>query len=403
MYILRRFRLPSLSPRRRPSFKPSERRARLRGANKRLADALHQLSLGVPLNWGQVEDDPELETLADIEAAAQEWRRVVAGSVPSELRTRLIERLTKQLPAPRAAQVKAAPKSLAGFSENVTVLTQVEEDVPSLISNAPQWIAATVAAGLAFTGLFWLVANLLFPVYIPQYEWIEVRQGGKVVAQQKPNANASLAACSGFTLTKPDQERKFIRLPDDRNQLRSSVGFPVEFLPRTLAITTTVPITPTAQAFTPISAPSEPVLSTLTETRTITYSLALTDMSVAPCTGDIPDPEDPGAVVKLAYVAQISTGRRSGISTPLSFFQAREQPVFLDAGNGLWKEVTVGGGRGVYWRGGPYRDVEGNAWIGDVSVLIIERGGIISTLVGQANQQVTEEMLLGLWAAMSDQ
>jgi len=128
-------------------------------------------------------------------------------------------------------------------------------------------------------------------------------------------------------------------------------------------------------------------------------------MSVAPCTGDSPDPDDPGAVVKLDYVAQINTGRRSrsGISTPLSFFQAREQPVFLDAGNGVWKEVTVAGGRGVYWRGGPYRDVEGNAWIGDVSVLIIEREGIISTLVGQASQQVTEEMLLGLWAAMSDE
>ncbi len=409
MSMLRRLRLPALPPRYRPLIKNIERRARLRGANRRLADALQQLSLGVPLNWGQVEDDPELETLADIDSAAQECRRAIAGSVPPELRSRLIERLAKGLPAPKPQQVKSRPKSLAGFSENVMVLTQVEEDVPSLISNAPQWIAATFAAGLVVTGALWLVANFFFPVYVPQYEWIEVRQGGRVVTQQKPKANVALASCAGFSLTSPDQPRTFVRLPDDRNQLRSSVGFPVEFLPRTLAISTTVSVTPTAQALTPSSAPTGPstlitsIAGPLTETRTLTYSLMLTDMSVAPCIGDKPDPGDPGAVVKLAYIAQINTGRRSGISTPISFFQAREQPVFLDATNGTWKEGNVSGGHGVYWRGGPYRDVEGNAWIGDVSVLIVERNGIISTLVGQASQQVTEQMLLGLWTAMSNE
>ena len=403
MSMLRRLRLPVLPSRYRPSFQKIDRRARLRGANRRLADALQQLSLGVPLNWGQVEDDPELETLADIDAAAQACRRRVVGSVPPEVRSRLIERLAKDLPAPKPKQVKAEPKSLAGFSENVMVLTQVDEDVPSLISNAPQWIAATFAAGLAVTGLLWLVANFFFPVYIPQYEWIEVRQGGRIVAQQKPRASSNLVSCVGFALSKPDQPRTFVRLPDDRNRLRSSVGFPIEFLPRTLAISTTIPITPTAQAPTPSAVAGGPITRPLTETRTITYSFTLTDMSVAPCTGSNPDPDDPGAVVKLAYIAQANTGRRSGISTPITFFQAREQPVFLDATNGTWREVDVSGGHGVYWRGGPYRDVEGNAWIGDVSVLIVERNGIISTLVGQASQQVTEAMLLGLWAAMSDE
>jgi hypothetical protein len=400
MSMLRRLRLPAIPSRYRPSFHDIGRRARLRGANRRLADALQQLSLGVPLNWGQVEDDPELETLADIDPAAQECRRSVVGSVPPELRSRLIERLSKGLPAPKPKPVKKAPTSLAGFSENVMVLTQVEEDVPSLISNAPQWIGATFAAGLAVIGILWVLANFVFPVHVATYEWIEVRQGGRIVAQQEPKANSNLVSCVGFSLNKPDQARTFVRLPDDRNQLRSSVGFPVEFLPRTLAISTTVTITPTAQPLTP---PSGTVIATITETRTLTYSFTLTDMSVAPCTVSSPDPGDPGAVVKLAYVAQTTTGRRSGTSTPLTFFQAREQPVFLDATNGAWKEVEVSGGRGVYWRGGPYRDVEGNAWIGDVSVLIVERNGIVSTLVGQASQQVTEQMLLGLWTAMSEE
>src|SRR5687768_8012663 len=169
MYILKRFRLPNLPARYRPLLKERDGRPRLIGSNKRLAEALHQLSLGVPLNWGQVEDDPELETLADIDAAAQECRRAVAGSVPSELRARLIERLAKGLPEPKAQPVKAAPKSLAGFSENVMVLTQVEEDIPSLISNVPQWIGATFAAGLAVIGALWLITTTFFPVYVPQY------------------------------------------------------------------------------------------------------------------------------------------------------------------------------------------------------------------------------------------
>src|SRR5689334_11402828 len=105
---------------------------RLRPSERVLAEALDQLRVGVPLNWSQIEDDQELATLSALQPAAWECRAYEGIHVPSELRATLFEQLSARLPEARPEPVKEPPKALAGFSEKVQVLTQAEEDVPSL-------------------------------------------------------------------------------------------------------------------------------------------------------------------------------------------------------------------------------------------------------------------------------
>ena len=45
---------------------------RLRPRERALANALDQLRQGVPLNWAQMEDDPELAVLVSLQSAAMQ-------------------------------------------------------------------------------------------------------------------------------------------------------------------------------------------------------------------------------------------------------------------------------------------------------------------------------------------
>jgi hypothetical protein len=132
------------------------RPVRLRGPESRLATALDQLCEGVPLNWGQMEDDPELITLARLQVAGEQCKEELI-EVPPNLRATIIERLAPRLPEPKPQPVKEVPKSLAGFSENVQVLTQVEDDI-RLTSDMPLWIAATVLASAVAVLALWLIS-----------------------------------------------------------------------------------------------------------------------------------------------------------------------------------------------------------------------------------------------------
>ena len=70
--------------------------------------ALDQLIGGVPLNWGQVEDDPELLTLARLQVAGQECRLQVVTEPSLTERDAILDALSptldriKHAPAPRA-------------------------------------------------------------------------------------------------------------------------------------------------------------------------------------------------------------------------------------------------------------------------------------------------------------
>jgi hypothetical protein len=131
-----------------------------------------------------------------------------------------------------------------------------------------------------------------------------------------------------------------------------------------------------------------------------TYTLRLTDAGISPCLSGAPDPADRGALVKLNYIARHPLNDGSGTLSPLVVFEGREIPVTINVTAGEWKEVRSGDSHGVYWRGGPYTDVEGTVWIGDVSVLVLERGDLIFTMIGQPGQGVTLEMLQSVVAQL---
>src|SRR5439155_6562223 len=196
------------------------------------------------------------------------------------------------------------------------------------------------------------------------YAWLSARKGGQVLFPHRPPAGWVAPSCEGFSLDDPAAKRDFITLPD-KNQLQLNVGFEVEFLPATL----------------PLSA---------------TYTLRLTDQAVSPCVESVPNPDDPGAVVKLNYVARRQTDPGSSDIGTLTVFQAKRLPAAIDVGSGQVKEVKIGDAHGIYWRGGPYQDLEGTHWIGDVSVMLLEQGDMVMILVGEVRQGITEEMLNGL-------
>jgi|GEM_PF-5841283 len=371
MYVLRRIRYPIKTwarPRRIPT--QGERPLRLRGADRRMSEALSQLRQGVPLNWSQIEDDPELETLAYLQEVAQECKGATY-EVPQELRSTLIRDLSPRLPDWKPEPVKVAPKSLAGFSENVTVLTQVEEDVPALISNVPQWIAATAACSVLVMLALWAASSYISKPSLPAYKWIEVREEGKPVTQQQGSSAYSPPSCQGYSLLDPSARRTFVQLPANRQQVQESLPFQTEFLPATFSVA--------AGGRGPVS-----------------YSTRLNNAAVAPCLGTEPDPSDLGATLKLSYLTWHQTDGGDTRMASLTVFQAKGQRVVLNAQPGSWKEVQGREARGVYWRGTPYRDMEGRPWIGTVSVLVVEHDDIVTTFIGEAAQGVSQEMLTGL-------
>ncbi len=351
----------------RPRFRISNLLPLL-GAERRMAQALDQLRAGVPLNWTQVEDDPELATLSYLEDVASEGRGRVINDTPAALRESILGDLSKRLPKPKPVVVKEAPKSLAGFSESVPVLTQAEEQVPSLISRAPQ-IAGVIALAVGVIFLLnWGISALTSrpPEGIATYRWIEVKQDGKSLTRlQRPDGWRS-PSCNGYSFGNISARREYVSIPDTQ-QIQVNVGFPIAFLPRILSV------------------PEPP-------TSTATYVMGLSGMGIAPCEEAF-STNDRGATVKIEYMANLNLDDGGTKTSPLSIFQARQMPATLDVGTGTWKEVAIGSSHGVYWRGGPYRDMSGNMWIGDVSVMMIERGDSVLILVGQTSPGVTEGFL----------
>jgi hypothetical protein len=354
-----------------PFGPPKSRTRRLGRPERALAEALDQLGRGVPLNWTQIVDDPELIVLASLQKAALECREK-PYSTPPELRHDLFEELSVRLPEPRPEPVKAQPKSLAGYSESVYVPTQAEEDVPALTPTLLPRVAMGGAAVVALALLFWIVGPLvagLLPT--PSYTWISARKNGQSVYRQTLPAGWAAPSCTGgFEASDPSAKRHFITFPD-KSQLQLYVGFPVQYLPTIV----------------PLSA---------------TYTLGVTDQAVSPCALDTPDPGDLGEVVKLNYVARTQTDPGSSSTAPITVFEAKQLPATIDAGSGQVKEVKIGDMHGIYWRGAPYQDLEGTHWIGDVSVMMLEKGDIVLTIVGEVRQGATEEMLTGLVKQMGE-
>lgn len=366
---LRWIRRPNGSrPRTRPQSSLGARLLSLRGPERRMANALDQLRAGVPLNWSQVEDDPELATLSYLEEVASECRERVLGDTPAALREGILDDLSKRLPRPKPVPVKEVPKTLAGFSENVPVMTQAEDNIPQLVSRAPQIAGILVVAAGVIALLYWGISALLTrsPAGMPTFSWIEVKQGSKALSLIRRPDGWLAPSCLNYNILDPSARRDYVSIPDIQ-QLQHLVGFPIASLPRV------------------VDAPDPP-------TSTATYAMSLSGMSVASCEEDF-NPNDRGASVKIEYTVNRTFGRGANQTSALSMFQARQLPITLDVGAGTWKEVTIGGSHGVYWRGGPYRDLSGNRWIGDVSVMMVERGESVLTLIGQASTGVNEEFL----------
>jgi hypothetical protein len=350
--------------------------SRLRGADRALANALSQLRAGVPLNWTQMEDDPELPVLASLHEVAQECVDRVAGDAPADLRANLLEHLGKKLPEVKPEPVKAPPRTLAGFSERVQVLTQTEEDVPPLITNAPQWVAATVAASLVVLFLLSWVSSYVQAANRPTFTWLEVRQGDKVLARRALPSDWKGQDCGNFITGSETAKRKFntASAPITREfigvppaDVQNYVGFPIDTIPPRFSIGLEI---------------------------TQTYNLHQSGGGVATCTEEMPNPADKAAITQVEYDTY---QEREGGSTRIghmSVFQAEEQPVTISVPTAGMKEVSVGGMRGIYWRGSAYTDISDRTWSGQINLIAVERDGLVTMLVGDGEEGITEELLL---------
>jgi hypothetical protein len=363
-----------------------QRPVRRRGANKRLADALEQLLGGVPLNWGQVEDDPELLTLARLQVAAQQCRLQPVPEPIANQRNALHERLLptldriKRVPAPKVE--KAAPKSLAGFSEKVQVLTQTEDDVrinTNIVALLARVVAIAVVGGLAIWGIVALVAANSAPTF----SWIELKNGDNLVNRIDRSGIWQSYPCK----VRREAELVYTEYYQEFTSKRDA-GDALDFVIPNLPVQITDPPT---------------------------YTLALNLMSIAPCEpGKIVD-ADPGAILKLDYtvqhtiadtVAQAETPVEAAgvgmVAGPLDVYVAEVQPTPLDVSIGSWHEVRVspknGNGpfHGVFWHGSPYYDRAGVRWAGEVNVLMVERGDMLYTLIGSPTDGITEDFLLSV-------
>jgi hypothetical protein len=348
---------------RRVIFKP--RPPRLGKPERKLEEALNQLRNGVPLNWGQMEDDPELVTLSRIYSVARQAYRPGFDELPAYLQEDTLERLSKRLPAPKPQPIKQAPKSLAGFSENVPVLTQSEDDLPQLVTTAPQLVVSLLVTVLVVT-LLAVAYNTFFPAPKSPYNWIEVRQNSKVVSS--PNLprgyKSPICPASILTDTAPFVLRSYTGFID-RQQAQDNADFPIEYLPDHLAVGRTE------------------------------YGLGLVETAVAPCNeiGIIPN-----ANVKLNYLVRSTSPGVEFTLGQLYVFEGRQQVVPVDYATGTFKPVTIGDRKGIFWEGEPYRDYSQGLWLGQgpISVLTVEKGDIVTTFVGQKNKGITEEMLTAL-------
>jgi hypothetical protein len=230
------------------------------GKDRQMAHALTQLKSGVPLSWSQIEDDDALATLQFLQPASAEAITRARQDLPADLRRAVYAEMEARLPAPKPVVVKEQPKSLAGFSERVQVLTQVEEEIPPIVTRVPQWIAACFLAAGGVALLFFALSSFVPKVQGPSFRWVELRQGTERVSQVGDRSYWTKPACSGFDLEDTEARREFISIPDSR-QLQAVVGFPVLYPPMEVPV------------------PGEP----------ITYRLRPTGSGVSTCIEDVPD------------------------------------------------------------------------------------------------------------------
>lgn len=370
MDSLRRVSLPLKGTERlrRVVFKP--RPPRMGRAERKMEEALNQLNSGVPLNWTQMEDDPELVTLARLYSVARTSPHYGLDSLPPDLQADTLERLSKRLPAPKPEPVKQAPRSLAGFSENVTVLTQAEEDLPQLETTAPQLAVSLVVTALVVTVLA-LAYNFFFPAPKSPYSWIELRQNGSVISAPNIPKGYKHPVCPAVAITDtmPFALRRYTDF-NDKQQAQEQVDFPITYLPDNLTIGGTE------------------------------YSFSLFSTGISPCNelGSVPF-----SSAKLSYLVK-GTATGGGIQLgQLLVFQGRQQIAPVDNANSTFKQVTIGGQKGVFWESETYRDYSNTLWLGQgpISVLILEKGDLVTTFVGPKDKGITEELLTALVEKMS--
>jgi hypothetical protein len=342
-----------------------------------MAEALTQLQGGVPLNWGQIEDDPELATLARLQEAGAEARMMPLREPDAEFKAALVERLANRLPTPKDAAFRPkAPEKMAGFSERVQVLTQVEDDL-SLTTDWRRAFARGVVIVAALVLLFWGASAIISAATTPTFAWIELRRSGETITRQARPAEWSLLPCR--------EERVRNRTRPLNFQLVRSLG--------------------EARDYTGYSIPTLPDVIT----SPVTTTLQLAVSAVDPCDGNDLAEGDEGALVKQQYAASYrradargstgTPGRPTGggtVTIQMTMFVGYLQPTDVDVTSGEWHEWREGDLHGVYWRGAPYRDRSGAQWLGDVGVLTVERGAMVVTLVGSPGEGATEEMMLAL-------
>ncbi|HEX8219281.1 MAG TPA: hypothetical protein VF914_08720 [Chloroflexia bacterium] len=368
MVSLRRVSLPVKGTERlrRAVFKP--RPPRLGKGERKLEEALEQLRSGVPLNWLQMEDDPEIVTLSRLYGIARQAYAPGVDELPPGLQANTLERLSKRLPAPKQ-QVKQAPRSLAGFSENVPVLTQTEEDLPQLVTTAPQVIVSVLVTALLVT-LLAVAYNTFFPAARSPYTWIEMRQNGSVVAAPNLPRGYKMPNCPATVVTDtvPFVLRHYTDFTDPQ-KAQENVDFPLQYLPSSLTVGSTF------------------------------YGLGMVGTAISPCDelGSVPY-----SSARLTYLARSTPSQGSFQLGQVTVFYVRQQVVPVDSGISTFKQVTIGGHRGVFWESESYRDYSGTLWLaqGTISVLVVEKGDIVATFVGQKDKGITEEMLTTLAQTM---
>lgn len=361
--------------RRRPARRVSlqwQANVGLRGDERRLAAALSQLRQGVPLSWSQVEDDDALATLHFLQSAAGQITSQPGNEVTDELRQAAFADLDALLPQPKPVVVKEAPKSLAGFSERVQVLTQVEEDVPSLVSKVPQWIAACALAAVGVAFLFWAIGGSAQAVQGPQFRWIELHSGEEQISRVVDRTYWTETPCVGFSLNDPKAYREFISLPDAK-QLQAASSFPVLY----------------------------PLLDLPVPGTEVTHTFRLVGSGLSPCAGPAPDTSDQGAMVRLEYLSYSRTpeGRRNNL-TRFKVIEARRIPMHLDVSSSEWQEVQTGEMRGVYWQDSRYRDIEGRIWTEGARGLLVEDEERTLMIIAEADEGIDKELLIALAASV---
>jgi hypothetical protein len=338
-----------------------------------MSEALAQLRAGVPLNWSQVEDDDALATLSFLQPAAIEAFTLAGLSNRADLRETIVADLRKRLPEPKPQPVMEKPKTMAGFSERVQVLTQVDEDVPPLVTNVPQWIGACVAAAAAVAFFFWLIAGSAPASAGPAYAWIEIHNGPVQVSRIAGRDSWADVPCRGVDAEDPGARREFTSVPDPE-QLQDVAGFTVLHPRREISV-------PGGE---------------------MTHTLRFIARGFSPCSAPVPDPLDPGRIVRMEYLAYSRTaaGRLPNLAR-IKVFEAERFPMKIDVSTGEWEEVTVGTYRGVYWHGDGYRDLEGQPWREGAHVLIIEDDVRITAIVTEANEGYNRDVLLNIASGLS--